>query len=707
MIMREVSKEASKPVVLQNELVADVISMDRFRQALLRVDKRNRGWWLPRFGLLQSIGVERELKAKYCERFYGGLLLNQNEKMVKTVTHFSTATPQEIMGAHVAHLVRRINLLRSRLKNEELETLRARPQPSYERTLGAAGQEVIPEVGQKLADLYFYYVFWREDPNVLNQEMNELRILLKHILTLKNAKLNWIVAWMNLDPSLSYLGTRDFWGGSLAAKEEKRVAPSFSLKGKAKIDSFLKEIESALVDPLIIAGKKLEFQTWYRKAYFNAWHDFVLAFPRGADRLKGKTEWSQVASLMGGDQNPYFALLNRIAEEISPFAKSRELPSWLKLVYDFKATTTKAAKLKEGKGEKPGIIKKATRKVEKKLAKLEKKTGKKAGGLESKLIAAEALRNYQDALAEIAPVSASRETAYQTATAIYKEDPATSKTPYFAGWRALNQLRSAMAVPGRDQDAFWKLVQGPLNYFLTFVSREAACQLQKIWEREVLLEVQGISDKNKLIELLWSEPGYAIKFVKEPAGPFVTSSLKRGFYARKVMGQSVPFDKYFFSFLNRGARSARPVQASYTVTIQGEPTGTNKEASVIPHATELEMQCSDKTLQLVNLNYPVRKRFTWSPRDCGDVTFRIKVANLVLTKKYTADLAFAKFLRDFEKGARTFHPREFPAQEADLKRMGIRYITAQYRFQGHGPVLRLLRTGPGRVPEEIVACWDQ
>jgi type VI secretion system protein ImpL len=264
-----------------------------------------------------------------------------------------------------------------------------------------------------------------------------------------------------------------------------------------------------------------------------------------------------------------------------------------------------------------------------------------------------------------------------------------------------------MASPGPDQELFWELVQGPLDYFLAFVSREAACQLQKMWEREVLLEVQGVSDRNELIELLWSQPGHAIKFVKEPAGPFVTSSLKKGFYPKKVRGQSVPFDKYFFSFLNRGARSARPIQASYTVTIQGEPTGTNKGASVIPHATELEMQCADKTLELVNLNYPVKKRFKWSSQDCGDVIFRIKIAHLVLTKKYSRDLAFARFLRDFEKGVRTFHPREFPDEEADLKRMGIQYITARYRFQGHGPVLRLLRTGPGRVPEKIVACWDQ
>ena len=147
MIMREVSKQASKPVVLQDEIVADVIGLNQYLQALLRVEEQNRGWWLPRFGLFQSIEVEGELKAKYCKRFYDGLLLNQNERMAETVTHFSAATPQEIMGAHVAHLVRRINLLRVRLENRQLEALRARPQPSYERTLQAAGQEVIPEVG--------------------------------------------------------------------------------------------------------------------------------------------------------------------------------------------------------------------------------------------------------------------------------------------------------------------------------------------------------------------------------------------------------------------------------------------------------------------------------------------------------------------------------------------------------------------------------
>jgi type VI secretion system protein ImpL len=410
---------------------------------------------------------------------------------------------------------------------------------------------------------------------------------------------------------------------------------------------------------------------------------------------------------MGTDQNPYFVLLDRLVQEIEPFAKNTEPPSWLQLVNDFKTTRDKAAKLKEPEGEKPGIIKKATQKVEKKLAKLEKQTGVKAGGLESKLLSAQALHDYQNALVEIAPVSASRETAYQAAAAIYSDDPATSKTPFYVGRRALDQLNTTMASTGPDQELFWKLVQGPLDYFLAFASKEAACKLQKLWETEVLVEVQGAPDRSTLMELLLGENGYAKKFVDGPAKPFLTRSIKKGFYAKEVMGQSVPFDPYFFTFLTKGSRSARPVKASYTVTIQGEPTGANKEAEVIPHETVLEMQCADQKLRLVNLNYPVRKNFKWSPQDCGDVVFTIKIANLTLTKKYTGNMAFAEFLRDFEKGSRTFYPREFPDEQADLKRMGVQYIKAKYSFKGHRPVLGLFRTGPGRVPEEIAACWDQ
>lgn len=707
LIMREVSREVSKPVVLQNDLIADVIGMDRYRQAILRVEKQNEGWWIPRFGLSESINVEHELKTKYSKQFLESLLLSYNDKISRAMARFSTGTPEELIGAHVAQLVRRINLLRARLENEPLESVTVRPLRSYEFTLQTPDQDVIPEVGRKFSDLYLYYVYWHEDTSGLNQEMNELRLLLNHILTLKNTDLRWIVTWTNLDPDLSYLGLEDFWGGSQAAKDDKKVAPAFTLKGKAKIESFIKEMESALVDPLIIAAKKLEFQAWYREAYFNAWHEFGLAFHQGSERLKGEAEWQQVAVLMGSDRNPYFELFDRISEEMQPFSGNQESPSWLKLVYEFKDAKREAANIKKKSGETPGIINTATRKMKSKIARFKKQSGLKAGDLEYELVASQALRDYQDSLAENVPVSASRETAYETATAIYEDDPATSKIPFYTGLRALNQMRSAMAGAGPDQELFWILVQGPLDYFLEFVSRETACQLQKAWETDVLLEVQGAPDKHTLMKLLLDQDGYARKFVSGPAKPFIARSIKKGFYAKEIMGHAVPLDNYFYSFLTKGSRSARPATANYTVTIKSEPTGANKDATVKPHATALEMQCADKTLQLINLNYPIQKKFTWSPETCGDVVFKISIGNLTLTKEYTGHLAFAKFLKDFEKGTRTFYPRDFPAQAADLKRMGIRYITTQYHFTGHRPVLGLFYAGPERVPEKIATCWDQ
>ena len=707
LIMREVSREVSKPVVLQNELIADVIGMDRFRQAILRVEEQNDRWWIPRFGLSESMSVEHELKTKYSKQFLDNLLRGYNDKITRAMAHFSAETPEELIGAHVAQLARRINVLRARLENESLDSITVKPLRSFEYTLQTPGLDIIPEVGRKFSDLYLYYVFWHDDTSGLTQEMNELRLLLTHALTLKNTNLQWIVAWTNLDPDLSYLGLEEFWGGSQAARDDRKVAPAFTLEGKAKIDSFIKELESALVDPLVIAAKKLEFQTWYRDAYFNAWHEFGLAFHQGSARLKGETEWQQVAALMGSDQNPYFALFDRIAREMTPFSGSKTFPSWLKLVYDFNDAKREAANIKKKSGETPGIIKTAARKVTSKIARVKKQSGLKAGKLEYKLAASQALRDYEDALTESVPVSASRETAYETAVAIYKDDPAASKIPYYTGLRALNRLNSAMAGAGPDQQLFWTLARGPLDFFLDFVSREAACRLQKTWETDVLLEVQGAPDKHTLMKLLLDQDGYARKFVSGPAKPFIARSLKKGFYAKEILGYSVPFDNYFFTFLTKGARSARPARAQYTVTIKSEPTGANKDAKVKPHATVLEMQCADKTMQLRNLNYPIKKKFTWSPDTCGDVVFKIKIGNLTLTKEYTGHLAFAKFLKDFEKGTRTFHPRDFPDQAADLQRMGIRYITTQYRFVGHRPVLGLFYTGPRRVPEIIATCWDR
>jgi type VI secretion system protein ImpL len=582
------------------------------------------------------------------------------------------------------------------------------PQPSYTPIVTMADQKLIPEIREKFANLYLSYLRWRSDEPSLNQEMNELQTWLKHILSLKGSTLNWLVTWVNGEGTVLPVGLEDFWGGSLDAAQEISVAPAFTLKGKRQIDAFLKEMESALVDPLIIARKKLEFQGWYQKGYLDTWYDFGVGFPRGVERLQSREERQQVAARMSTDNGPFFALLDKMAEELEPVLGSQDGSSWVKPIYEFKDVklqATREASLKE----KSALAAKATKKGKSLIAKLEKKVGKLGAKktLESELVAAAAFGEYRRALTEITPVSTSRGVAYEMATQVFNEDPATSKSPFFAAQSGVNKLKAYLAGGTASQKMFWKLVTGPLDYLWHYVRVETACRLQELWEKGVLVEIQGLSSQQSVNQLLLGEGGYATKFVKGPADPFVSRSLKKGYYAKKALGETVPFEGSFLSFLTKGARSARPVQADYTVNIRGLPTDTNKGAKLRAHATRLEVQCAKGSKTLVNLNYPVSKTLSWSPQDCGDVTFQIEVGKLVLTKKYSGYQGFPKFLKDFAKGQRTFYPGDFPGEEAALRRLGVKSITAKYRFKGHKPVLRLLGTAPRSVPRSIVTCWDQ
>ena len=705
--LREVSHEFSRPPVLQGEILTDVIIMDRFSQAILKVQEQNRSWWIPRFGLNESKEVEIQLKDKYCKQFEGGFVVSLDKQMADKMANFSGSTPDEVIAQHVAHLVRRINLLNARLEGEGLEALQTIPQPSYEPMLLMTDQKLIPEIRKKFVNLYLYYLAWQLNTAGLNREMNELQVWLTHILALQNANLEWLVTWVNADEFLSCVTLEDFWGASLPVADETSVLAAFTRKGKEKIDSFLNEMESALPDPLIIASQKLEFQAWYRKAYFEAWHSFGTIFPRGVEGLKGREEWQRVAARMATDQGPYFAILNTMAAELEPLAKEKDVPSWIGLIYEFQATKVRAAS--QGAFEEKGALAKATKQGKKLINKLEKKMGKLDNGksLEAELRSARAFWEYKRALAEIAPAAGSRTVAYQMANQVYSEDPATSKSPFFVARTAIDKFKASMPGGKSGDEFFWKVVVGPLDYLWAFIRTETACHLQDLWEKEVLVEIQGVSDERTVNRLLLGQDGYAMKFVNGPAAPFVSRSLQRGYYAKKALGAWIPFESSFFSFLTKGARIVKPVRDNYAVSIKGLPTDTNRGARLKPHATRLELQCADEAQKLVNLNYPVRKTFNWSPETCGDVIFEIEVGGLVLTKKYTGYRAFPEFLKDFADGQRTFYRKEFPKERAALKRLGIKYIKARYQFKGHRPVAKLFAASPGMAPRNIAECWDQ
>jgi type VI secretion system protein ImpL len=323
------------------------------------------------------------------------------------------------------------------------------------------------------------------------------------------------------------------------------------------------------------------------------------------------------------------------------------------------------------------------------------------------MAAGKALYDYQSALEQFVPAAASQEVSYQLAGRVFKKDASADNSAYYKADDAYNRLKATLISPGTKQDLFWPLLAGPLNYLGVFICREAACRLQALWDNEVLVEITGTSDQMNLNQLLFGEEGYAVKFVKGPAQPFIGRSLSKGYYAKKARGLSIAFEPTFLNFLDKGAQSSKPVKANYAVTFKGLPTSANPEARIQPHATRLELQCAGKTQSLVNRNYPIRKIFNWSPQNCGDVLFEIEVGNLILTRKYKGFRAFAKFLKDFSKGRRTFDPDDFPDRAGALKRLGIKHIIVQYELSGSEPAIGALHAATGTVPRNIAQCWAQ
>ncbi len=756
-ILKEFSREFTSPPVLQGEMVSDITVMDRFRETILQMESQNRGWWIPRFGLNESLEVESRIKDVYCRQFEQNLLGAYDKRMAERMAGFGVSTPDQTLGRHLAHLIRRINLLKGRLGGEDLAALQARPQPGYAPFSRDEGHPLAPELQGGLEHLYQYDLIWRKDPGRVNQEIAYLQTWIKQLLAMKQNDLSCLIAMVNADPSLAGVTLADFWGADPADRKDVAIPPAYTLKGKEAIDVYIKEMETAMADPLAIAGAKQEFQKTYRKNYLDAWEAFGAQVPGGIQRLSGKADWIKVIDRIAAGQDPYFSFLNRIKNEIAPFGDNADR-AWVALVNNFDAARQDA--VRQEALQKVGILSQAAEKGKSILGQMEKAAGSQDAAklMESRMEAAAALKNYQKALSELTKAAASRKDAYEIAAKAFAEDSASPPSPFVTADKSIREMETSFQGGAAPSKMFWDLVSGPRQLLWDFVCRETACYLDRLWEEKVLVEIEGITSPEEINALALGEKGPAIDFVKGPVAPFINRNLNKGFYAKTVMGREIAFKPEFLSYFTRGTKDVRAAQAekakaekvlaekalapkqdlpqveapavlNQSVTIKGMPTDVNPDAGIRPRATRLELQCADKSTQLVNLNYPVRKVFDWTSQTCSDVVFKIEIGAMTLTKRYGGSMGLPLFLNDFGAGTRRWYPRDFPEFEAALKRDNVQYIQVNYQIEGQEPVIAFYKKAMAaskssnapkahppvtakapdipKVPRNAALCWER
>jgi type VI secretion system protein ImpL len=566
----------------------------------------------------------------------------------------NSASSDDQYARWLGHLVGRLTVLRACTADSDcLETAAAPSIP----TLRVDGREADNDFKEKFAQLYVDAAAWSKDKTDLSREIATLQAQLMHLLKLKAGDPGWVIAWAGAQDSLPSVTWSDYWGGATASRREPSVPGLFSQKGKARIDSFFAEIDRALSDPAASAELKARFERWYRAHAFEAWRQFIVSFHEGSQRLRDQKAWEHMAPRMPADEGPYFALLEHVGQEFDA-VDAGDLPEWLQHIQKVRRLKTSVA-----------------------------------------------YWNYLQLLQKTAKaVADSSQAAQSTAQAFGAATPGSSV--FSDAFDALSRLKASVPADLRADPMTWSLVSGPLNFLWEDARRETAAHLQSDWQDKVLSEATGLSGTQALPVLL-SKEGPVMRFAKEQAVPYIQWSPRGGYCAKAAFGETLPFTREFFVFLN-GAAWVSSVNELH-VDITALDPQVNPGAARIPHIIQLTLNSGGKNQVLLNRRIRVFEKsfneghqmFSWTPA-CADTQLDITVGSAHLRKTYPGSYGFLAFLHDFRSGKHTFLKSDFPDSARALTDLKIQWIAPQYKFQGAPDF-----SAPTSAPTRILGTWDR
>lgn len=734
-IINSVSSEYKKTILFTNDPIDDISVMAKFGQEIKAVEARNRDWKMPRLGLSASLELEKILKKRYCERFKDHFDIGINRRIESKIANGGwTQNDYAPAIQFIPFVVRRINMIKGKFNGADAEALAKFPAPNFAMMIHG---DKLPSLEQEIADRYKHayvnYLIWQQNVEELNTTLVGLQALLKNYFYESQGDLRWLIGWANQNQPGKAITLNRFWRSDASDSELPYIGPVYTVDGRQLISEFvLNELEKAVEQPLWLVKPKELFLTQYREGFYGAWTNFSLNFGQAKTLFPGRDQWASVIDRFSTDDSPYLELLQTMEKQLleaiddkwpslkADAEKDPRTHRWLAQIRDFGVIRAAMA------GDVVSGNKEVANEISKKMSHRTRLVAKLAssGMAESKLAKGkDAFKLYQQALQGFDGISSSRSHAYSVAKAGFEDDQGESKSALFKTDRAIDKIRVALTPkngrkPDIKNDPFWCLLIDPINELWRFSVDQAGDHLQYLWDREVLVKIEDVSDRQRLSEMLFGGQGFVDNFIQKHAGPFVERSSSRGYHSKKMRGCAIPFKSSYFSFMKSGKRwlaasasgsGSNATAKDHRVTISAFPTDVNIEAHIKPHMTRLTIENIDGDDVLENKQYPIEKTFTWSSNKSGDVTVQIMLGDITLTRKYTGSCAFCKFVRDFRGGKRTFTVRDFPGYRHEFERLGVNKIAVAYKFEHRQivPILRELNKidiTPGRPPSTIISA---
>ena len=697
------------------ELTNDLIQVELLRDKIEGMEKTlDKGFW-PKMGLTQGDELLAALKRQYCTWFREYVLNPTDKTMNGRFASMDHAGRANIMAQSLEYLVWRIDTIKSRERGKAKESGSG---PVDALALAFGGR--LPDVAAFFPDMYHAYVAWEEDSALLMREARELETWTAWLIDVEGANLHWLVDWAAARPDLPDVTLDEFWPGLGRARPEVQVDGAFTAAGRAKIAALLAQVGEAMAqaDNRAAFTRRTEaFWLWYQERFYGEWELFAMDFDLGLEKLITREGWQNAGASMSTLDNPYFRLLERMKTEFDSVEKIAPPPSWGVIPERFAAMLDYYRA-----GEKQASL---GTKVE---TEVKEKVAKAVGAFDEHIMSrltqvvdsVASFRDYLKQLAAFQPVTASEDAAFRftskhfgTGGAPVPEQPGQAgaqsggggggqPSPVDVALSKLQHMRLLLADGKTSEEAVWRLVEGPLTFLVTLATYETACGLNELWEAQVLAEVQAVP-QNDLWEALFGQQGVVNAFVAGPAKPFLRRDAK-GWFGGAWLGVPFPFEESFLKLIDHGAVRRQQLQPKYSVRITALPTNVNPEAHSKPFLVSLTLQCADKPQQLDNYNYQDSLDFVWAPATCGDVTLKIDLREVSVTRTWPGPWGFRAFLRDFRDGREIYTPKDFPDKQAVLEGLGVQRIQVNYKINGADPVLGITEYPAFRLPQRVASC---
>ncbi len=694
-----------------------LIELYTLRSLILDLQEAQDEWIIPWYGRLGYTPQVQQLTASYNGSVQEILNEALDEPLAKNMIDLQSST-SSIAGG----LIRRINLLSTRLDPEQEESLEDKP-PISPEYLVSVNEEISQESAGYFQELYVSYLQWHNNESELLEERAALQGAFVTLIKRNHGNYSWIIDWAN-QQGIQPVVLSDFWPGSIKLRDAPEIDAAFTKEGREFLNEFLAELEEANDDASRLSMVKSDFEEYYRREYVEAWVAFAERFDEGKLQLRNRKEWLTAVDIMSSRENPYFTFMGRMVRELEPLEHYDELEGSVMFEFflevqaftgadvDSGGSNKQAAKMGLKLLGKMGKVGKALAKAGKQGMKANKKLnkGKKKGGvdLDSGIVdeASAVLDEYKAALSDAAFNSEAKSQSYSSISTLFEtpDNPGGGNGPPAAAWNAIKKMQQLTGKPRPSTRLFWQLYSGPLSVVHDYMEQETNCQLQDRWESEVLAEVVGVS-QNKLGEVLIGEGGLVWNFVENTASPFLNKRVKTGYVPATANKRRINWSDDFLGFLNEAASGQYIVGNEFNVQINTLPTGVNINAAISPYATFLELHCAGGIQTLSNFNYSDGYDFKWSLEECGDVSLQIDIGPVSLRKHYRGVKGFSKFLADFQDGRRIFTADEFPNQASQLSNENVTAIDVNYEIFGQEPVIQVLNSVPLEPPRNIAACW--